>query len=132
MDYFNVLVYCYTIFPQVEILFTSALTKMASNVVPCQLTNAKKVNYARLSRLVVDRSLFSNWYVSVVSFVIGSLTGPTSISLMIPNIAFATSIPAPVNKNSEYFQKTVPFVSFQILSLNSVAQWEFIYESVRH
>lgn len=27
---------------------------MASNVVPCQLTNAKKVNFARLSRLVID------------------------------------------------------------------------------
>lgn len=45
--------------------------------------------------------------------MIGNLTGPTSTPLIIPNIAFATSIPAPVFKKLKYIQKITQFAYFK-------------------
>lgn len=58
--------------------------------------------------------------------MIGNLTGPTSISLMIPNIAFATSIPAPVI-NKIYFKKTTQFVPFKEESIGN-----FVRKNILH
>lgn len=56
------------------------------------------------------RSFLSELCVSVVIFEIGNRTGPISIPLIIPNMAFAISIPAPMFQKEENYYTEQSFI----------------------